>query len=483
MPTLTRETSEGFMKGIDPESLPKTFQDAITITRRLRSIFGVRYLWIDALCIFQNSPDDWRHEGSRMDDVYMNAWCNISAANGVDGRSGLFSPKSRAVPRRVFLRSFERQDKQPVNRIAIPETVWNDVKNSTLSTRAWVHQEQTLSRRILYFTDHKILWECQRWRASEEFGPFPKEISNLQIERILLSHEIISKRTADRLIQLWACCVQNFTKGKLSYPGDKLPAISGLARRLQQYLPDARYLAGLWSIELENQLLWIPNSKFPVWKNRSEAYRAPSWTWACIDGPIKADGPGIVHSYFFWNEHDSTTRLQIEQRKGTLLVRVDDVTIETVGVEPFGQVSAGELRLVGPLWACFSRGQGSEICIPPTPFNITPQIVSCEAIDCYFESVDSDFEFRTPEFCYAPFHMSQAGICGLILERIMERKGVYQRVGVFVTRPFDNPEYEWYAPVNFLDSKWKPHMWVETTPPEECFERLIDIDKHLYTII
>jgi hypothetical protein len=56
-------------------SLPKTFQDAICVTRRL----GIKYLRIDALCIIQDSEEDWRREASLMERVYAEAYLNIAA--------------------------------------------------------------------------------------------------------------------------------------------------------------------------------------------------------------------------------------------------------------------------------------------------------------------------------------------------------------------------------------------------------------------
>lgn len=68
-------------------SLPRTFQDAIVITRRL----GVQYIWIDSLCIVQDDGDDWRKEASKICDVYQNAWLNLAATKSFTCHDGLFS--------------------------------------------------------------------------------------------------------------------------------------------------------------------------------------------------------------------------------------------------------------------------------------------------------------------------------------------------------------------------------------------------------
>lgn len=68
---------EDMRAGVSVSELPRTFQDAIVVARKL----GLRYLWIDSLCIIQDSPGDvdWAHESSLMNDVYGNSSCNISA--------------------------------------------------------------------------------------------------------------------------------------------------------------------------------------------------------------------------------------------------------------------------------------------------------------------------------------------------------------------------------------------------------------------
>lgn len=68
---LERSSLADFRRGMPVSKLPKTFRDAITVARHL----SVRYLWIDSLCIIQDSLDDWQNEASRMCGVYANRFC------------------------------------------------------------------------------------------------------------------------------------------------------------------------------------------------------------------------------------------------------------------------------------------------------------------------------------------------------------------------------------------------------------------------
>jgi Heterokaryon incompatibility protein (HET) len=81
-----RENLPTFQEGIEYSKLPRTFQDAVQVTRDLL----IRYLWIDSLCIIQDSETDWIQEAATMADVYRHSWCNIAATKAKDGRDGCF---------------------------------------------------------------------------------------------------------------------------------------------------------------------------------------------------------------------------------------------------------------------------------------------------------------------------------------------------------------------------------------------------------
>jgi hypothetical protein len=78
------------MDKIVVSELPITFQHAIAITKRL----GIRYIWIDSLCIIQDSEDDWRRESSTMNQVYQFGYCNIAAAAAANSSEGCFFKRS-----------------------------------------------------------------------------------------------------------------------------------------------------------------------------------------------------------------------------------------------------------------------------------------------------------------------------------------------------------------------------------------------------
>lgn len=87
---LTTASETAFRNGIPFQALPRTFQDAVTITRLL----CLRYLWIDSLCILQDDKDDWERESANMADVYRNAYLTIAASNAASHAEGFLQPRA-----------------------------------------------------------------------------------------------------------------------------------------------------------------------------------------------------------------------------------------------------------------------------------------------------------------------------------------------------------------------------------------------------
>jgi hypothetical protein len=69
------------------EALPKTFQDAVSITRTL----GIRFLWIDSLCIVQDNPTELSREIRKTGETYEKAALTIAAGHAQNGSQGCFS--------------------------------------------------------------------------------------------------------------------------------------------------------------------------------------------------------------------------------------------------------------------------------------------------------------------------------------------------------------------------------------------------------
>lgn len=148
----TASNFEDHKRGITINNLPKTFQHAIRVTREL----GIRYLWIDSICIIQGDSGDLHREAEKMEAVFSSAYCVLAASSAQGQHDGFLNPRKQnrvvRIPKRwggydVFVSPILDDFKQ-------------HVLNSPLSRRGWVLQERALARRTIYFTEWQTYWEC-----------------------------------------------------------------------------------------------------------------------------------------------------------------------------------------------------------------------------------------------------------------------------------------------------------------------------------
>lgn len=164
-------------------------------------------------------------------------------------------------------------------------------------------QERALAPRILHFGSEQLHWECSEGLWSEDstkrknHGNFSHDDAG-DIRRALSSHpeEYSSKRSntvhGRPPYGRWYSIVMTYTSRQITYPGDKLPALSAVARRFATLCKDD-YTAGLWIKDLAYGLLWssyelhasLGVSTPPICRDQNQM--APSWSWASIKGPVQ----------------------------------------------------------------------------------------------------------------------------------------------------------------------------------------------------
>jgi hypothetical protein len=169
---LTSNNSQEMTQGIDVSTLSKNFRDAIIITRGL----GMRFIWIDALCIIQNSIEDWALESAKMGQYYKGGAVMISALASSNADDGIL--KTRDVDVNSVKVSVNGADAfiRPVLHDALSVLYSSDrvcnardpIAIQPLNDRAWALQERLFAPRILHFTSQQMIWDCKTCVVSED---------------------------------------------------------------------------------------------------------------------------------------------------------------------------------------------------------------------------------------------------------------------------------------------------------------------------
>ncbi|KAH6676771.1 heterokaryon incompatibility protein-domain-containing protein, partial [Halenospora varia] len=153
---------------IDIEEFPRSFRNAVEITRRLK----IRYLWIDSLCIIQDDAEDWAHESSMMGHVYHNAFLVIVAAAAENSGIGCLFDRSTIEPSDLisvpYIDPFGIRNGTFTVCVGVPQLTHEAAEdNSPLETRAWAFQERAFARRKIIFTKSQVVFECMVTRIEE----------------------------------------------------------------------------------------------------------------------------------------------------------------------------------------------------------------------------------------------------------------------------------------------------------------------------
>lgn len=273
-------------QGINFDTLPLTQREAI-----LASLFlGIRYLWIDAMCIIQDSAADWEVEAAGMRSVYSNAVLTLAATFSHGPKDGLLNPLQGACCVSIH-------DESVMIRMETHRDI--DASSEPLNTRAWTLQEAVLSPRMVSFGSEQWLWKCPSRYATEDGlldGPQSVKEGSPQWASILAA----SADDDGAYLKHWYQLVSNYSRRELTYQSDKLKAIAGLADIFAKQT-GYQYVTGLWVEDIARGLMWQSTSR-GVRRVRGPV---PSWSWASVDG--------VVLIQDFSGSHSSLSLLKVEE--------------------------------------------------------------------------------------------------------------------------------------------------------------------------
>ena len=418
--------------------LPRLFQDAVIVTRRL----GLRFLWVDALCIVQDNRKDWETQSSHMSDIYEGAYVTLAATTcpNSDQRFLIKRPEKvkikyinttgkefLIIARETTDHSAVADDHGPSKGFSMGSPL---LISGPLMQRAWVLQEQVLCSRILHYTSTELIFECRTslncecTRVAKPLPTIPGLVSNLPY---------LKKKS--KIYKLWHYLVSEYTLRHLSRPSDKLPAISGIAHKFFA-VTKSHYLAGLWTDNLAQDLLWHSSatlqSPYDAHRLDPDVYRAPSFSWASVDTQIQFEEDE--------NEEDTTSLIDVLEAKAVV-----------AGLNPLGEVCDGWLVLRAPVvdGMLVAPKQGMELKLRVGGsggfVDVLPDSLLVE-MGVPFDDGGDETQSRTVRRAregevYMPFKVrikclavkcdASGSISGIVLGLSERVKGAYERMGYF----------------------------------------------------
>ncbi|KAM0228852.1 hypothetical protein ACHAP5_011832 [Fusarium lateritium] len=346
--TTTHSTLSGHLEKISVQNLPQTYQDAINITRHL----GIRYLWIDSLCICQDDLDDWARESAAMQQVYAGAYLSIAADNAPSSTHGFLKRSDRMhVP--INLKVIKNNSDSgstaldsslvdiPAYAFEAPPSktfhtgCWLQLSKEPLTLRAWATQERLLPQRVLHFASDQLRFECNCHMLSEDGAEVLGRWNSLRRGGEKNFKNIARKSRVSYNHQMWYLILEDYTNRLLTADTDRLPAISGLAALFQENMMveesekvadkpgDVQYVAGLWSNALVEGLEW--SSLHSRAKDTIMPDKLP-----LPGGKVTLHRPGVWH-------------------RSTAAVATGFNTTPKNAQNPFGEVANGWISLRGPM--------------------------------------------------------------------------------------------------------------------------------------
>ncbi|KAL2672600.1 hypothetical protein Neosp_013313 [[Neocosmospora] mangrovei] len=491
VPQLKRENFNKLQNGKPDSTLPQDYQDVLFLCRAL----DIQYVWIDSLCIFQDSPEDFRNEAAMMAGIYMNSLVTFSicwggTANGClpkrdpdvivpveipskdiymndirlkgisDTYASLPTPKRRMSFRESeinelmhgsyaeIVHDFYTKHGDPEKALLVDSEEWDKaVLESPINRRGWVYQERILSSRIVYLGNEQLYWECDQSRASEAF-PDGLPSHNFGTGVVRARMRPAKKMLADYFHrELWPGMVEKYTHTDLTFESDRLVAFSGVAKLLSQRGP-GDYAAGLWKELLLPGLHWDKLDTASPTTNYSEngKWMAPSWSWASALGPVEYD------THARWCHTRSEAHDDWNFKPGRPLAQVKNVSMVPVGEDLFGSIKSGFIDLECLLIPTHMFGTGTKSddenqAILSTSPVVVDRDPGCLYLSCYLTKLSLDHELGTQQdiassIYFAPlllFGTAKGNMLqGLIVQEITENdekenQAVYsiKRLGTF----------------------------------------------------
>ncbi|KAI0543817.1 heterokaryon incompatibility protein-domain-containing protein [Xylaria curta] len=332
---------------LNMEEIPRTIQDSINVVERL----GERYLWVDALCIFQ---DDVIHKAQMigiMDRIYRQAVLTIIAAGGDSSDSGLggLQPGSRNFEQVVGTICDQRV-------IKLSPRVDGLLSISPWASRAWTYQEQHFSKFKLILVGDRAFYQCPSANWCEDVTEYVRKDRK---SRISSNINYASGWPFDA-VSNYSDHVEQYTRRQLSFPDDILNAFSGFIQEHSR-AHHTEFCWGLPKRDFTSALLWIekwhgPKADKPGLQRRhpisDKDFILPSWSWAAWEGRVHfpfLSMPGYApwNIDWEWKSVENQVSHEVVSKNGVITCTSEFAELEPHSID----INHGALRIDdGSLW-------------------------------------------------------------------------------------------------------------------------------------
>ncbi|EXK84511.1 serine/threonine protein kinase [Fusarium oxysporum f. sp. raphani 54005] len=289
-PTSRGHDLQSFKMALPQDDVPQTFKDAIDVTRRL----GIRYLWIDSLCIVQGEGGDFNTEAKRMEDVFSCAYCVIAASRASNQLEGFIKER----PKRKFV-TIKQGRAPPLYVCEAIDNFGGHILEGALNRRGWVLQERALARRTVYFADAQTYFECGEGVRCETMTKMQNTMADL-LGDARFPDKAMRTQSRGLKIRYFQALYQQYSRLELSHIQDRPLAIAGLESRLRKAyrLRDDDWAKGGYGIFhdgpghglFHRSLLWKRSEDEPVLElidfSRRPEDSMPTWSWMAFKGGI-----------------------------------------------------------------------------------------------------------------------------------------------------------------------------------------------------
>jgi hypothetical protein len=367
--TLTLENQHKLRTGVPVTELTKTFRESVITAASV----GYSFLWIDSLCIIQDSQEDWKRESETMRDVYRHAEFTIVASASWSGKEGLFRPqdplpnhpcvlgvRARKGDATAIYAIPSQMDIEKTRRVELELCKWN--------RRGWCLQERALSRRVVYFAETQLHFELK-----DDSGEVVHLVSQGNERDYFEPNRLRPEASVARgyFSHTWWEYINSYTQRQLTYRSDKPLAIRGLALSMEEagfpmFLPSLRselHSFKTVSNDFIASLLWYVD-KDAMSRPSSEVGSYPTWSWLSVDGVVFNESVGEVHE----NSTLSVKELIESQLSG--VINNDSHSVFAAAVKGLQLRVSGKLRRARwkpvPRLYYFARREGVDaLCFSP----------------------------------------------------------------------------------------------------------------------